>query len=135
MEDVRIAGVAFTGSTATAKTIARTLIADDDRPIVPLIAETGGINAMIVDSTALPEQVVQDVVTSAFRSAGQRCSALRLLVCRRTSPSARSRCWRARWTADRRRPGRSAHRCRPGDRPAVLRQADGPARGDEGPHG
>jgi RHH-type transcriptional regulator, proline utilization regulon repressor / proline dehydrogenase / delta 1-pyrroline-5-carboxylate dehydrogenase len=80
MEDVRISGVAFTGSTATAKTIARTLLADDDRPIVPLIAETGGINAMIVDSTALPEQVVQDVVTSAFRSAGQRCSALRLLV-------------------------------------------------------
>jgi RHH-type proline utilization regulon transcriptional repressor/proline dehydrogenase/delta 1-pyrroline-5-carboxylate dehydrogenase len=80
MEDVRIAGVAFTGSTATAKTIARTLIADDDRDIIPLIAETGGINAMIVDSTALPEQVVIDVVTSAFRSAGQRCSALRLLV-------------------------------------------------------
>ncbi|WP_166039625.1 L-glutamate gamma-semialdehyde dehydrogenase [Sphingosinicella sp. YJ22] len=80
MEDVRIAGVAFTGSTATAKKIARTLLADDDRPIVPLIAETGGINAMIVDSTALPEQVVVDVVTSAFRSAGQRCSALRLLV-------------------------------------------------------
>jgi RHH-type proline utilization regulon transcriptional repressor/proline dehydrogenase/delta 1-pyrroline-5-carboxylate dehydrogenase len=80
MEDVRIAGVAFTGSTVTAKRIARTLLADDDRPIIPLIAETGGINAMIVDSTALPEQVVQDVVTSAFRSAGQRCSALRLLV-------------------------------------------------------
>jgi RHH-type proline utilization regulon transcriptional repressor/proline dehydrogenase/delta 1-pyrroline-5-carboxylate dehydrogenase len=80
MEDVRIAGVAFTGSTATAKTIARTLVADDDREIIPLIAETGGINAMIVDSTALPEQVVQDVITSAFRSAGQRCSALRLLV-------------------------------------------------------
>ena len=80
MEDVRIAGVAFTGSTATAKTIARTLVADDHRDIIPLIAETGGINAMIVDSTALPEQVVQDVITSAFRSAGQRCSALRLLV-------------------------------------------------------
>jgi RHH-type proline utilization regulon transcriptional repressor/proline dehydrogenase/delta 1-pyrroline-5-carboxylate dehydrogenase len=80
MEDVRIAGVAFTGSTATAKRIARTLIADDERPIIPLIAETGGINAMIVDSTALPEQVVQDVIISAFRSAGQRCSALRLLV-------------------------------------------------------
>ena len=73
-------GVAFTGSTATAKRIARTLVADDDRPIVPLIAETGGINAMIVDSTALPEQVVADVVTSSFRSAGQRCSALRLLL-------------------------------------------------------
>ena len=78
--DPRIAGVAFTGSTATAKRIARTLLEDDARPIVPLIAETGGINAMIVDSTALPEQVVQDVVTSAFRSAGQRCSALRLLL-------------------------------------------------------
>ncbi|WP_232473771.1 bifunctional proline dehydrogenase/L-glutamate gamma-semialdehyde dehydrogenase PutA [Sphingomonas sp. MA1305] len=78
--DVRIAGVAFTGSTATAKRIARTLVADDERPIVPLIAETGGINAMIVDSTALPEQVVADVVTSSFRSAGQRCSALRLLL-------------------------------------------------------
>ena len=80
MENVRIAGVAFTGSTGTAKRIARTLLADDERPIVPLIAETGGINAMIVDSTALPEQVVADVITSAFRSAGQRCSALRLLL-------------------------------------------------------
>ncbi|WP_344693887.1 bifunctional proline dehydrogenase/L-glutamate gamma-semialdehyde dehydrogenase PutA [Sphingomonas cynarae] len=78
--DVRVAGVAFTGSTATAKRIARTLVEDDDRPIVPLIAETGGINAMIVDSTALPEQVVADVVASSFRSAGQRCSALRLLL-------------------------------------------------------
>ncbi len=75
-----IAGVAFTGSTATAKKIARALLEDDNRPLVPLIAETGGINAMIVDSTALAEQVVQDVVTSAFRSAGQRCSALRLLL-------------------------------------------------------
>jgi RHH-type transcriptional regulator, proline utilization regulon repressor / proline dehydrogenase / delta 1-pyrroline-5-carboxylate dehydrogenase len=78
--DPRIAGVAFTGSTLTAKAIARTLLEDDHRPLVPLIAETGGINAMIVDSTALTEQVVQDVVTSAFRSAGQRCSALRLLL-------------------------------------------------------
>jgi RHH-type transcriptional regulator, proline utilization regulon repressor / proline dehydrogenase / delta 1-pyrroline-5-carboxylate dehydrogenase len=78
--DPRVAGVAFTGSTATAKRIARALVEDEARPIVPLIAETGGINAMIVDSTALPEQVVQDVVTSAFRSAGQRCSALRLLL-------------------------------------------------------
>jgi RHH-type proline utilization regulon transcriptional repressor/proline dehydrogenase/delta 1-pyrroline-5-carboxylate dehydrogenase len=75
-----IAGVAFTGSTSTAKTIARALLEDDNRPLVPLIAETGGINAMIVDSTALAEQVVQDVVTSAFRSAGQRCSALRVLL-------------------------------------------------------
>ena len=78
--DGRIAGIAFTGSTATAKTIARALLDDDHRPIIPFIAETGGINAMIVDSTALPEQVVVDVVTSAFRSAGQRCSALRLLL-------------------------------------------------------
>jgi RHH-type transcriptional regulator, proline utilization regulon repressor / proline dehydrogenase / delta 1-pyrroline-5-carboxylate dehydrogenase len=78
--DARIAGVAFTGSTATAKRIARALLDDDQRPLVPLIAETGGINAMIVDSTALAEQVVVDVVTSAFRSAGQRCSALRLLL-------------------------------------------------------
>ena len=62
------------------RTIARNLLKDDNRPIVPLIAETGGLNAMIVDSSALPEQVVADVITSAFRSAGQRCSALRLLI-------------------------------------------------------
>ncbi|MBW8831932.1 MAG: L-glutamate gamma-semialdehyde dehydrogenase [Burkholderiales bacterium] len=76
--DARAAGVCFTGSTAVAKIINRTL-AGKDGAIVPLIAETGGINAMIVDSTALPEQVVDSVVQSAFRSAGQRCSALRLL--------------------------------------------------------
>jgi RHH-type proline utilization regulon transcriptional repressor/proline dehydrogenase/delta 1-pyrroline-5-carboxylate dehydrogenase len=80
VEDGRIAGIAFTGSTATAKRIARELLNDDERPLIPFIAETGGINAMIVDSTALPEQVVADVVTSAFRSAGQRCSALRVLL-------------------------------------------------------
>ena len=80
VRDPRVMGVAFTGSTATARVIARALLDDDTRPLVPLIAETGGINAMIVDSTALTEQVVQDVVTSAFRSAGQRCSALRLLL-------------------------------------------------------
>ncbi|HEX9955074.1 MAG TPA: bifunctional proline dehydrogenase/L-glutamate gamma-semialdehyde dehydrogenase PutA [Allosphingosinicella sp.] len=80
VEDSRIAGIAFTGSTATAKRIARSLLDDEERPIVPFIAETGGINCMIVDSTALPEQVVVDVVTSAFRSAGQRCSALRVLL-------------------------------------------------------
>jgi RHH-type proline utilization regulon transcriptional repressor/proline dehydrogenase/delta 1-pyrroline-5-carboxylate dehydrogenase len=73
-----VAGVVFTGSTEVARAINRTLAARDG-PIVPLIAETGGINAMIVDATALPEQVADDVVTSAFRSAGQRCSALRLL--------------------------------------------------------
>jgi RHH-type proline utilization regulon transcriptional repressor/proline dehydrogenase/delta 1-pyrroline-5-carboxylate dehydrogenase len=76
--DERIAGVAFTGSTETARLINRTL-AGRDGPIVPLIAETGGQNAMIVDSTALPEQVVHDAVISAFQSAGQRCSALRVL--------------------------------------------------------
>jgi RHH-type proline utilization regulon transcriptional repressor/proline dehydrogenase/delta 1-pyrroline-5-carboxylate dehydrogenase len=73
-----IAGVVFTGSTEVARSINRTLAAKDGS-IVPLIAETGGINAMIADATALPEQVADDVVTSAFRSAGQRCSALRLL--------------------------------------------------------
>ena len=73
-----VAGVAFTGSTATAWRINRALAAKD-AAIVPLIAETGGINAMIVDATALPEQVNDDVVMSAFRSTGQRCSALRLL--------------------------------------------------------
>ena len=73
-----VAGVVFTGSTATAKRIQRSLAAKDG-PVVPLIAETGGQNAMVVDSTALPEQVVDDVVASAFRSAGQRCSSLRIL--------------------------------------------------------
>lgn len=73
-----VAGVVFTGSTQVAKIIQRALAAKDG-PIVPLIAETGGINAMLVDSTALPEQVADAVVQSAFRSAGQRCSALRLL--------------------------------------------------------
>ena len=76
--DPGVAGVAFTGSTEVARTINRALAAKDG-PIPSLIAETGGINAMIVDATALPEQVTDDVITSAFRSAGQRCSALRLL--------------------------------------------------------
>jgi RHH-type proline utilization regulon transcriptional repressor/proline dehydrogenase/delta 1-pyrroline-5-carboxylate dehydrogenase len=73
-----LGGVCFTGSTATAQFINRALAARDGA-IVPLIAETGGINAMIVDSSALLEQVADDVLTSAFTSAGQRCSALRLL--------------------------------------------------------
>jgi RHH-type transcriptional regulator, proline utilization regulon repressor / proline dehydrogenase / delta 1-pyrroline-5-carboxylate dehydrogenase len=76
--DPRIAGVAFTGSTETAAAIALAL-AKRHGPLVPLIAETGGQNAMIVDSSALPEQVVPDVLTSAFESAGQRCSSARLL--------------------------------------------------------
>lgn len=74
----QLGGLAFTGSTGTAQAINRTLAAKNG-PIVPLIAETGGINAMIVDATALAEQVADDVVMSAFRSAGQRCSALRIL--------------------------------------------------------
>lgn len=74
----QIDGVAFTGSTRTARAINRAL-ASKDGPIVPLIAETGGLNAMVVDATALPEQVADDVIMSAFRSAGQRCSALRLV--------------------------------------------------------
>ena len=76
--DPRIAGVAFTGSTETARAINRSLAARD-APIATLVAETGGQNAMIVDSSALPEQVTRDVVASAFQSAGQRCSALRVL--------------------------------------------------------
>lgn len=76
--DPRVAGVAFTGSTEVGRIINRALAAKDG-PIVPFIAETGGINAMIVDATALPEQVTDDAVGSVFRSAGQRCSALRLL--------------------------------------------------------
>jgi RHH-type proline utilization regulon transcriptional repressor/proline dehydrogenase/delta 1-pyrroline-5-carboxylate dehydrogenase len=76
--DTRVAGVAFTGSTDTARVINKTL-ADRDGPIAVFIAETGGQNAMFVDSSALPEQVVLDSVFSAFNSAGQRCSALRLL--------------------------------------------------------
>jgi len=76
--DPRVAGVVFTGSTEVGRAINRAL-AEKAGPIVPLIAETGGINAMIVDATALPEQVSDDAIASAFRSAGQRCSALRLL--------------------------------------------------------
>ncbi len=74
-----VAGVVFTGSTPVAKIINRALAAKDG-PIIPLIAETGGINAMLVDSSALPEQVCDAVIQSAFKSAGQRCSALRLLL-------------------------------------------------------
>jgi RHH-type proline utilization regulon transcriptional repressor/proline dehydrogenase/delta 1-pyrroline-5-carboxylate dehydrogenase len=77
--DVRLGGVVFTGSTATARRIAQSLLSEAARPLIPLIAETGGLNAMLVDSSALPERVVADVLSSAFQSAGQRCSALRLL--------------------------------------------------------
>ncbi|MDN6319366.1 MAG: bifunctional proline dehydrogenase/L-glutamate gamma-semialdehyde dehydrogenase PutA [Marinobacter sp.] len=76
--DPRVAGVCFTGSTATAQRINK-VMAENVAPDAPLVAETGGLNAMIVDSTALPEQVVRDVLASSFQSAGQRCSALRML--------------------------------------------------------
>jgi RHH-type proline utilization regulon transcriptional repressor/proline dehydrogenase/delta 1-pyrroline-5-carboxylate dehydrogenase len=76
--DPRVNGVAFTGSTETAQAIRRSM-ADHLDPTAPLIAETGGLNAMLVDSTALPEQAVRDIIASSFQSAGQRCSALRCL--------------------------------------------------------
>ena len=75
--DKRIDGVCFTGSTHTAQLINRSM-AEHVRADARLIAETGGLNAMIVDSTALPEQAVSDIVASAFQSASQRCSACRL---------------------------------------------------------
>jgi len=78
VRDPRVSGVAFTGSVPTAKLINRQL-AERDGPIIPFIAETGGQNAMIVDSSALLEQVTADVLKSSFQSAGQRCSALRVL--------------------------------------------------------
>jgi RHH-type proline utilization regulon transcriptional repressor/proline dehydrogenase/delta 1-pyrroline-5-carboxylate dehydrogenase len=78
INDPHLAGVAFTGGTDTAKLINQQL-AQRPGPILPMIAETGGQNAMLVDSSALPEQVVTDIVRSAFQSAGQRCSALRVL--------------------------------------------------------
>ncbi len=76
--DPRVKGVAFTGSTETAQAIRRAMAEHLD-PTAPLIAETGGLNAMLVDSTALPEQAVRDIIASSFQSAGQRCSALRCL--------------------------------------------------------
>ena len=119
-----VAGVAFTGSTEVARVINRTLAAKDG-PIPPLIAETGGINAMIVDATALPEQVTDDVITSAFRSAGQRCSALRLLcvqddVADRVLDMVEG----AARELDARRSARSGNAGRPGDR----RRGQGQAR-------
>ncbi len=78
IEDLRVKGIVFTGSTSTAQEIQKTLT-ERGGPLIPFIAETGGLNTMIVDSSALIEQVVDDVVASAFQSAGQRCSALRIL--------------------------------------------------------
>ena len=78
VSDARVCGVAFTGSTKTAQIIQKNM-AENLKPSARLVAETGGLNAMIVDSTALPEQVVKDIIVSSFQSAGQRCSALRIL--------------------------------------------------------
>ncbi|MFW1677035.1 bifunctional proline dehydrogenase/L-glutamate gamma-semialdehyde dehydrogenase PutA [Pontibacter sp. JAM-7] len=83
LQDSRLSGVAFTGSTAVAATLNQQLGQRSTAPIASLIAETGGINAMLVDSSALPEQVIRDVLRSAFNSAGQRCSALRVLYLQR----------------------------------------------------
>ena len=129
--DPRVAGVAFTGSTEVARSINRVL-AGKDAPIVPLIAETGGINAMIVDATALPEQVTDDVVTSAFRSAGQRCSALRLLCVQEdvADPIVDDDRGRRAGTGDR-RSARAVDPCRAGDR----RRGQGQARRLDRPHG
>lgn len=82
LRDERISGVTFTGSHPTAKRIQRVL-AERDGPIIPFIAETGGINTMIADSTCLPEQLVKDTIKGAFDSAGQRCSATRFLFLQR----------------------------------------------------
>ena len=95
--DLRVTGVAFTGSTDVARTIARVLAERSAQ--VPFIAETGGLNALIVDSSALAEQVVVDAITSAFNSAGQRCSALRVLFLQEDVAAARAGAARAaRWT-------------------------------------
>ena len=94
--DPRVAGVAFTGSTDDRARASTRALAARAGPIVPLIAETGGQNAMIVDSSALPEQVVDDVIVSAFDSAGQRCSALRMLFVQEDARRACSRCSPAR---------------------------------------
>src|SRR5262249_1573757 len=77
VKDPRVAGVAFTGSNATGRAI-QSALTERRGAMVPFIAETGGLNAMIADASALPEQVIRDVVRSAFDSAGQRCSAARL---------------------------------------------------------
>ena len=124
VEHKDVAGVVFTGSTEVARLINRTLAAKD-AAIVPLIAETGGINAMIVDATALPEQVADDVVTSAFRSAGQRCSALRLLCVQEDVADRMIEMIVGRGPrTEARRPARALDPCRPGDRPRGEGQLD-----------
>ncbi len=91
LSDARVAGVAFTGSMEVAQLINRQLAARDG-PIAVLVAETGGQNVMFADSSALPEQVVLDAASSAFDSAGQRCSRRGYCCCRKTWRSTRLRC-------------------------------------------
>jgi RHH-type proline utilization regulon transcriptional repressor/proline dehydrogenase/delta 1-pyrroline-5-carboxylate dehydrogenase len=129
--DPRLSGVAFTGSTATAQRIRRAMAAGP--PGRPLIAETGGINAMVVDSTALPEQAVRDILTSAFRSAGQRCSALRCLYLQEEVAEPVCTCCAAPWPSFARRPLGPRHRPRapsstPRRRRASRAHIDAPAR-------
>ncbi len=115
-------GVAFTGGTDTAWRINQTL-AQRQGPIVPFIAETGGLNGMFVDTTAQREQVIDDVILSAFGSAGQRCSALRLLFLPQGHGRPHHRGPEGRdGRPGHRRPGPGRHRRRPGDRPRRPRR-------------
>ena len=130
VKDPRVDGVAFTGGTDTGIAINRALAARDG-PIAKLIAETGGLNAMIVDSSALPEQVVDDVLASAFDSAGQRCSALRVLFVQEDVAEATlDMLIGAVRELEDRRSARLCHRCRAGDRRGGARRA----RGAQGAH-
>ena len=116
--------MAFTGSVETARRINESL-AKRDGPIVPLIAETGGVNAMIVDASALPEQVVDDVVVSAFQSAGQRCSAQRILfVDEGCAPRVMQLLAGALAELKVGDPGRARHRHRAGHRQRRTRSVD-----------
>ena len=130
VKDPRVAGVAFTGSNDTGWAIQRAL-AERRGAIVPFIAETGGLNAMIADSSALPEQVIRDVVRSAFDSAGQRCSAARLFFVQEdvARPMIDMLVGAVRGARDR-RSARLRHRHRPGDR----RGRQGQARGAQAAH-
>ncbi len=119
--DPRIAGVLFTGSTEVARVLQRTLAPRRDDPV--LIAETGGQNAMIVDSSALPEQVVADALVSAFDSAGQRCSALRVLCVQEEIADRVLAMLRGAMPSSRRRPAPPRDRRRPGDRRGGARAA------------
>ena len=123
--DPRIAGVCFTGSTEVAKAIERQL-AETAAPDAMLLAETGGLNAMIVDSTALPEQAVRDILASAFQSAGQRCSALRILYVQKDVEKKMMAMLEGRHAvAQRRRSVADLDRCRSGHRCRCAAQGIG----------